>query len=117
MAKAVLDRSVGELTLRELRDFIRQVIREEGFSRWRTDQDGNRLFLFEEDYAAYLATQKDKLPSEVAAYFIDEQGFTVRYADEAPTAKTRQRMARAKREIAAGKGLTLEEARQRLRLR
>ena len=63
---------------------------------------------------AYLAEQKGKLPSEVKAYFVDEQGFTVRYADEVPTARTRRRMEKAKQEIAEGKGLSLEEVRQRL---
>ena len=114
MARTVLERPIGNLTLRELHDVIRQIVHKEGFSRWRTDKDGNLIFLFEEDYAAYLAKQKDKLPGEVNAYFIDEQGFTVRYADEIPTAKTRKRLEQAKREIAEGKGLSLEEARQRL---
>jgi hypothetical protein len=117
MTKTALDRSIGEFTLRELRDFIRQVVREESPSRWRTDKDGNLLFLFEEDYAAYLAEQKGKLPSEVKAYFIDQQGFTARYADEVPTAATRRRIEKAKREIAEGRGLTLEAVRQRLQLR
>ncbi len=114
MARTVLDRPIGNLTLRELHDVIRQIVHEEAFSRWRTDKDGNLIFLFEEDYAVYLAKQKDKLPGEVNAYFIDEQGFTVRYADEIPTAKTRKRIEQSKREIAEGKGLSLEEARQRL---
>lgn len=117
MAKTALQGSIGNLTMRQLRDIIREVVREEGGSRWRTDRKGNLLFLFEADYAAYLAEQKGKLPSEVKAYFIDEQGFTVRYADEVPTAKTRKRLEKAKRELAEGKGLSLEEVRQRLRTR
>ena len=115
MTQTPLDCSIGNLTLRELRDIIRQVVREEAFSCWRTDKDGNLIFLFEEDYAAYLAEQKGKFPSEVKAYSIDEQGFTVRYADEVPTARTRKRIEKAKQEIAEGKGLSLEEVRQRLR--
>jgi hypothetical protein len=117
MAKTTSNGCVGNLTLRELRDIIREVVREEVSSRWRVDKDGNLIFLFEEDYAAYLAKQKSKLPSGVRAYFIDEQGFTVRYADEVPTAKTWRRIEDAKREIAEGKGLSLGEVRQRLRSR
>ncbi len=117
MAKTAWHSSIGNLTMQQLRDIIREVVREEGLPRWRTDKEGNLLFLFEEDYAAYLAEQKGKLPSEVKAYFIDEQGFTVRYADEVPTAKTRKRIEKAKREIAEGKGWSLEEVTQRLRTR
>ncbi|MBI1925395.1 hypothetical protein HYR99_14230 [Candidatus Poribacteria bacterium] len=113
MTQTALDRPIGSLTLQELRDIIRQVVREEAFSLWRTDKDGNLIFLFEEDYAAYLAQQKGKLRSEINAYFMDEQGFTVRYADEVPTARTRRRIEQAKQEIAEGKGLSLEEVRQR----
>lgn len=109
-----MDRPLSDMTLSELRDIIRDVIREEGFSRWRIDKDGNIVFLFEEDYEKYLTEQKDKLPGEVKAYFIDEQGFTVRYADEIPSTRTRRRIEKAKQEIAEGKGLSLEEFRQRL---
>lgn len=110
-------RLAGDLTLPELRDFIRQVLREEGFTRWRTDKTGNLIFLAEDDYALFLSTQKGKLPGQVKAYFIDEQGFTARYADETPTAQTRRRIGQAKRDIAANKGLSLETVRQRLGLR
>ena len=89
------------------------VVREEAFSRWRIDKDGNLIFLFEEDYSAYIAEQKGEFSSEVKAYFIDEQGFTVRYADEVPTARTQERTEKGKQEIAEGKGLSLEEVRRR----
>ena len=114
MKEITLDRHIGDLTLEELRDIVRQVVREEALLRCRIGRDGSLIFLYEEDYAAYLAKQEGKLPSEVNACFIDEQGFTVSYADEVPTAGTRRRIERAKREIAVGKGLSLEEVRKNL---
>jgi hypothetical protein len=107
MAQRPLSDSIGQMTFQELREVIRQVVREENPGRWRTDKEGNLIFLFEEDYQAYLAKQKGKLPSEVKAFFIDEQGFIVRYADEVPTAPTRKRLEEARREITEGKGLSL----------
>ena len=113
MEKTILDRSVSDLTVDELRNIIRDIIREEGFTRWRTDSEGNRIFLSEDDYALYLAEHKNKFPSEVKAYYIDNQGFTVQYADELPTAKTRNRVNKARKEISEGKGLNLEEVKER----
>jgi hypothetical protein len=116
MVKAVIDRSIGDITIQELREIIRDVVREETSSRWRVDHEGNIIFLFEEDYADYLDKQKEKFSNEVKAYFIDDQGFTVRYADKILTSKDKKRVERAKREIADGKGLSLEEVKQRLKV-
>ena len=114
MTQTALDRPIDNLTRGELHDIIRQVVREEAFSRWRLDKDGNLIFLFEKDYVVYLTEKKKKFPSEVKAYFIDEQGFTVHYADEVPTVKTQKRIEKAKQEISEGKGLSLEAVRERL---
>ena len=114
MVKAVIDRSIGDITIQELREIIREVVREETSSRWRVDHEGNIIFLFEEDYADYLDKQKEKFSNEVKAYFIDDQGFTVRYADKILTSEDKKRVERAKREIADGKGLSLEEVKQHL---
>jgi hypothetical protein len=117
MEKTILDRSVSDLTVDELRNIIREIIQEEAFTRWRTDSEGNRIFLLEEDYALYLAEHKNRFPSEVEAYYIDDQGFTVQYADELPTAKTRKRINKARKEISEGKGLSLEEVKKRIESR
>jgi len=107
MEKTTLNRNISDLTVEELREIIREIIREETFSRWRIDSEGNRIFLLEEDYASYLAKQKGKLPSEVNAYYIDNQGFTIRYEDGVPTARTQKRIEKAKKDISEGKGLSL----------
>lgn len=78
--------------------------------------NGNVIFLDEEDYSAHLARHKGKLPSEVKAFYHDEQGFIVRYDDEVPSTSTRRRMQRARRELARGKGVSLEETRRRLEI-
>jgi len=41
---------------------------------------GYLVFLSEEAYADYLEKQGGKLPSEIKAYFIDEQGYKVFYS-------------------------------------
>ena len=109
-----LDKPVGEITLQDFQDVVRQVVREEISSRWRIDDKGNIIFLFEEDYIDYLDKRKGELPSEINAFFINDQGFTVQYADEILTAKARKRIEKAKQEIAEGKGLSLEEVKQRI---
>jgi hypothetical protein len=109
-----LDKPVGEITLQDLQDIVRQVVREEIPSRWRIDDKGNIIFLFEEDYIDYINKRKGESSSEINAFFINDQGFTVRYADEILTAKAKKRIEKAKQEIAEGKGLSLEEVKQRI---
>lgn len=46
MTQTALDCPIDNLTLGELHDIIRQVVREEAFSRWRLDKDGNLIFTF-----------------------------------------------------------------------
>jgi hypothetical protein len=109
-----LDKTIGEITLGDLQDIVRQVVREEISSRWRIDDEGNIIFLYEEDYIDYLDKRKGEFPSEINAFFIDSQGFTVRYADETLTAKAKKRIEKAKQELSEGKGISLEEVRQRI---
>lgn len=108
----ILDKSIGEITLQDLQDIIRQIVREETSSRWRIDNEGNIIFLFEEDYVNYINKRKGELPSKINAFFINDQGFTVRYADEIPTAKAKRRIEKAKREISEGKGISLAEVKK-----
>jgi hypothetical protein len=109
-----LDKHIEEITLQDLRDIVRQIVREEISSRWRIDDEGNIIFLFEEDYMDYLNKRKGELPSEINAFFINKQGFTVQYADEILTLKAKKRIEKAKQEIADGKGLSLAEVKQRI---
>lgn len=114
MAQATLDTPINNMTLSELKEFIKDIIREERRGECYLDEDGWLTFYDEESYARYLAAQKEKLHSEIKACFLDEQGFRVYYSDYMPKDKKRQQLQQAKQEIDEGRGYTLEEVRQRL---
>ena len=114
MVKTV-NKTVGELTVQDFQDIVRKIVREEMSSNWRIDNEGNIIFLFEEDYIDYISKRKEESSLEINAFFIDDQGFTVRYTDEELTAKAKKRIEKAKMEIAKGKGINLEEIKQRLK--
>ena len=71
---------------KRMRVVAREVLREEIHSV-HIDSRGYLIFPNEEEYAAYLKIQPDKLPSEFKALFIDPQGFRVHYSDYEPTPK------------------------------
>src|SRR5574341_1664119 len=90
-----------ELTAGDLKEIVRSAVREvlrEEITSVRLDSRGYLIFPNEAEYAAYLETQKDKLPSEAKALFIDEQGFRVRYSDYEPTPKKARELDAARRE-------------------
>jgi len=72
------DRLVSELTVSELVELIRQVVREEQANlttqEYFIDEDGRLAFRSEAAYAAYLAKQAGKHPAEVNAYYLDSRG-------------------------------------------
>ena len=107
MAQVTLDTSISNMTLGELKEFIKNIIREERWGKCYLDDDDWLTFCDEENYARYLATQKEKLPSEIKACFLDEQGFRVYHSDYMPTDKKRQQLKQAKQEIDEGRGYTL----------
>ena len=107
MAQATLDTPISNMTLGELKKFIKDIIREERWRECYLDDDGWLIFYDEESYARYLATQKEKWHSEIEACFLDEQGFHVYYSDYMPTDKKRQQLKQAKQEIDEGRGYTL----------
>ncbi|MBC8230797.1 hypothetical protein H8E77_14705 [bacterium] len=107
MAQATLDTPISNMTLSELKEFIKNIIREERWGECYLDDDGWLTFYDEESYAHYLAAQKEKLHSEIEACFLDEQGFRVYYSDYMPTDKKRQQLKQAKQEIDEGRGYTL----------
>jgi hypothetical protein len=107
MTKLALDKPIGVLTVGELKELIRDVLREE--RSYYIDDEGCLVFLSEEAYADYLEKQGGKLPSEVRAYFIDEQGYKAFYSDWEPPPEYAKELDEARREIAEGKVYSFEE--------
>lgn len=90
---------------------MRQVLREE-INSVRVDTRGYLIFPNETEYAAYLKTQPDKLPSEIKAVYIDPQGFRVRYSDYEPTPKKARELSKRKSERTMSGDLVWEELRK-----
>ena len=116
MKETILDKPVASVTLRELIETFREVIREE--REHYIDDEGYLVFSSEGAYAEYLDKQKGKLPSEVRAYFIDEHGLRVVYSDCEPTPEKARELAETRKRIAEGKAklYSLEEVAQELGL-
>jgi hypothetical protein len=112
-----MDRSVGEMTVGELRALIRAVLEEEWSRDYYIDEEGSLVFFSEEAYASYLDKQEGKLPSEVNAYFFDEQGFKAVYCDYEPTPEKARELDEARKQIAEGKVHRLEDVIERLGLK
>jgi hypothetical protein len=109
-------RLVGDMTLGELRALIREVLEEERRRDYYIDEEGNLVFFSEEAYADYLDKQEGKLPSEVNAYFFDEQGFRAIYCDYEPTPEKARELDEAREQIAEGKVHRLEDVIKKLGL-
>jgi len=105
----LLDRLVGEITVRQLRQIIREVIREEQRVAVSLDAEGYLVFPNEASYAAYLDTQPGRDPSQIRAYFIDEHGLKARYSDWVPASEKVRDIEEARRQIAAGEVVDGEE--------
>jgi len=101
MRETILDRPIADVTLRELVETIREVIREE--REYYIDDEGYLVFSSERAYAEYLSKQKGKLPSEVRAYFINEHGLKVIYSDYEPTPEKANQLAGTRKRIAEGR--------------
>lgn len=116
MREAILEKPIASLTLRELIETFREVIREE--REYYIDDEGYLVFSGERAYAEYLGKQKGKLPSEVQAYFIDENGLKVVYSDYEPTPEKARELAEARKRIAEGRAklYSLEEVGRELGL-
>lgn len=111
------DRPVGDMTAGELRALIREVLEEERRKDYYIDQEGNLVFFSEKAYAGYLDKREGKLPSEVNAYFFDEQGFKAVYCDYVPTPEKARQLEEARKQIAEGKVQSLEDVIERLGLK
>jgi len=101
MRETILDRPVASVTLGELVETFREVIREE--REHYIDDEGYLVFSSERAYTEYLGKQKGKLPSEIQAYFIDEQGLKVVYSDYEPIPEKARELAETRQRIAEGK--------------
>ncbi len=100
MSNLALDRPVSSLTASDLKELIREVLREE--REYYLDEEGYLVFAHEAAYSAYLDRQEGKLPSEVKARFIDEQGYIAFYSDWEPTPEKAKELDEIKQEIAEG---------------
>jgi hypothetical protein len=89
---------VADLTVGELREIIRQIVREEQHPTVRMDDEGYLVFQNEAAYAAYLDARSDKYPSELRAYYIDSHGFKVCYSDYEPTPEKAKELEEIRRE-------------------
>jgi hypothetical protein len=106
-ATTTAEQTVGQMSIADLKDLVRQAIREE--QAFHLDDKGYLVFHNEAAYTAYLHTQPDKYPSEIRAYFIDEHGFKVYYSDYEPTPEKARDLEKARREIAEEKTHRFED--------
>jgi hypothetical protein len=79
-----LDRPVSDLTISELKDLIREVLSEAQHPDYHIDDDGRLAFTTEDAYAAYLARQAGRRPSEINAYYFDANGRKATFPDDRP---------------------------------
>ncbi|MCS7266027.1 MAG: hypothetical protein NZ805_14495 [Armatimonadetes bacterium] len=116
MPEGAAQRTVAQMTIEELRDFIKQVIEAERRKDCYVDDDGTLVFYTEEGYADYLR-KVSKPPSQVKAVFLNEGGLKCRYSDYKLTAKEKRRLERARKQIAEGKVVPGEVVFEMLRKR
>ena len=96
MSELALDQLVGTITVGDLKALMRDVLREE--RGYYINEEDYLVFLSEDAYADYLDKQEGKLPSEVRAYFIDEQGYKAFYSDWVPTPEYAKELDEARKE-------------------
>lgn len=108
-------KTVAEMTVDELKELIRKVFAEQ--REYFLDEEGWLVFTSEEAYAHYLSQHPDKMPSELKACFIDENGVKAYYSDYELTEEGLKRLEEGRRQIAKGQFVTLEESRRRRMVR
>lgn len=116
MAETKATKTVAEMTIEELREFVKQVIEAERRKDCYVDEDGTLVFYTEEGYADYLR-KVGKPPSKVKAVFLNEGGLKCRYSDHKLTAREKRRLERARKQIAEGKVVPGEVVFEQLRKR
>jgi hypothetical protein len=105
-------RTVAEMSVEELKELIRQVIAEQ--REYFLDEDGWLVFTSEEAYARYLACHPDKMPSELKACFIDENGVKAYYSDYELTEEGLKRLEEARKDLEAGSTYSWAEVKRAL---
>ena len=98
MGNSTSNRSIRDMTAEQLKELVKEAIREEHQQAYFIDEEGYIVFRSEKAYTEYLDKQPDKLPSEVRAFFIDEQGYKASYSDFVPIAKKASELKKAKKE-------------------
>ena len=101
MTEMLLERKVGELTVGELKELVRDVLAEIRPRRFR-DSEGYLVFLSEEDYRDYLSAFPGKLPGEINAYYLTPIGHKVSYSDWTLTPEAESRLAVSLQEMEDG---------------
>jgi len=89
-------KTIAEMSVDELKELIRQVVAEQ--REYFLDEDGWLVFTNEEAYARYLALHPDKMPSELRACFIDENGVKAYYSDYELTEEGLKRLEEGRRQ-------------------
>ena len=107
-------RKVADMTVDELAELVRQILREELKFLCSVDDEGNLVFGCEEAYARYVELLGKK-PSEVKAYWV-EGGMKFRYSDDEVTPELAKELDEAKRDIEAGRLIPYEQVRKELGL-
>ncbi|MFA0745846.1 MAG: hypothetical protein LASZOEIN_002660 [Candidatus Fervidibacter sp.] len=105
-------KTVAEMSVEELKELIRQVIAEQ--REYFLDEDGWLVFTSEEAYARYLACHPDKMPSELKACFIDENGVKAYYSDYELTEEGLKRLEEARKDLEAGRTYSWAEVKRAL---
>jgi hypothetical protein len=105
-------KTVAEMSVEELKELIRQVVAEQ--REYFLDEEGWLVFTSEEAYARYLERHPDKMPSELKACFIDENGVKAYYSDYELTEEGLRRLEEARKDIEAGRIYTWGEIKQEL---
>lgn len=63
MSELALDQPVGTITVGDLKELMRAVVREERHREYYIDEEGCLVFLSEDAYADCLDKQEGKLPA------------------------------------------------------
>jgi len=105
-------KTVAEMSVDELKELIRQVVAEQ--REYFLDEDGWLVFTSEEAYARYLSRHPDKMPSELRACFIDENGVKAYYSDYELTEEGLKRLEEARKDLEAGRTYSWAEVKRAL---
>ncbi|MFA0742786.1 MAG: hypothetical protein DFNUSKGM_002915 [Candidatus Fervidibacter sacchari] len=101
---------VADMTVDELAELVRQILRDELKFLCSVDDEGNLVFWCEEAYAKYVELVGKK-PSEVKAYWV-EGGMKFRYSDDEVTPELAKELDEAKREPLVPEEKVLAELRR-----